>query len=305
MSTKAPTKKQKRTNSVPSGQSIGGWVGPHLGSSVGGKYLVAVTGLIMTGFVIAHMAGNLQIFFSQKRINDYAVALKEMGPLLWGARVFLLITLVVHMAMSLKLNWNARKARPIGYAYEQTVQASFASRHMVLTGLVIFAFLVFHIAHFTLGVVQGAEVAPGRFVNYLDLVDQWHHHDVYSMMIYGFREPILAILYIVAQLFLFLHLTHGVASMFQTVGLNSPRAQRLIRGLAWTVALVVCLGNVSIVAAAWSGWLLPMEYNLVFERGAQPVLPAEDGEFGAPAVAPPKGMPPLPGKKAAEPDAKK
>src|SRR4051812_27809849 len=115
MSSTAPTKKLKRTNRVPSGQGVGGWVGPHLASSVGGKYLVAVTGLIMTGFVITHMAGNLQLFFGQDVINRYAHSLKEMGPLLWLARAVLLITLVVHMAMSLRLNWKAKKARPVGY----------------------------------------------------------------------------------------------------------------------------------------------------------------------------------------------
>src|SRR2546423_13894252 len=86
MSSKVPTKKLRRTNRVPSGQTVGGWVAPHLGSSVGGKYLVAITGIVLTGFVVGHMAGNLQIFFDQERINNYALSLKEMGPLLWAVR---------------------------------------------------------------------------------------------------------------------------------------------------------------------------------------------------------------------------
>jgi succinate dehydrogenase / fumarate reductase cytochrome b subunit len=266
MSSTAPTKRQQPTNRLPSGQGVAGWVSPFLASSVGSKYLVAVTGLILTGFVITHMAGNLQIFLGQETYNAYARSLKDMGPLLWLARAILLLTLVVHMGVSLTLTWKAQKARPVGYAYEKSVQATWWSRHMALTGLVIFVFTVYHIAHFTLGVVHTAELEPGRVVNYLELADARQRHDAYSMMIYGFRDPVVSVLYIIAQLFLLLHLAHGVASMFQTVGLNSRRLQRLIQGLGWTVALVVCGGNIGIVAGVWGGMFPPNANNLAVER---------------------------------------
>jgi succinate dehydrogenase / fumarate reductase cytochrome b subunit len=269
MSTTAPSKRQVATNSFPSRQGLAAWVSPFLQSSVGSKYIVAVTGLIATLFVIGHMLGNLQIFLGQDRINTYAASLKGLGGLLWFIRIILLTAFLLHIVLALRLNWRARQARPIGYACEKTVQASFASRHMVVSGLVILAFTIFHIAHYTLGIVKGAEVetqvvTPNRqmesvttYSNYLDLRDDKGRQDVYSMMIYGFQDPIIAILYLVAQVLLFLHLTHGVASMFQTVGLNNPRAQRAIRMLAWTVALVVCVGNVAIIAGVWLGVMRP------------------------------------------------
>jgi succinate dehydrogenase / fumarate reductase, cytochrome b subunit len=256
MSTAVPSKRQIQTNSVPSHQGLESWVTPFLSSSVGGKYLVAVTGLVATIFVIAHMLGNLQVFFGPDSINAYAASLKKNAGLLWTVRLVLLAAFVLHIGMALWLNWKSRRARPIPYAFEKTVQASFASRHMVLTGLVILVFTVFHIAHYTLGIVKGAPIGD-QVVNYHNLLDAAGRPDVYSMMIYGFRDPIIAILYLVAQIFLFLHLTHGVASMFQSVGLNAPRAQRLIRTVAWAVALVVCLGNAGIVAGVWLGDLKP------------------------------------------------
>lgn len=256
MSTVVPSKRRIQTNSVPSRQGLATWVSPFLQSSVGGKYLVAVTGLVATIFVVVHMLGNLQVFFGPDGINAYAGSLKKNPGILWTARIVLLAAFTLHIVMALWLNWKAKHARPIPYAFEKTVQASFASRHMVLTGLLILVFTVFHIAHFTLGIVKGAEVG-GQVVNYLNLRDNAGRPDVYSMMIYGFRDPIVAILYLVAQAILFLHLTHGVASMFQSVGLNAPRAQRLIRTVAWAVALVVCLGNAGIVVGVWLGDLQP------------------------------------------------
>ncbi len=287
MATTAPSKRQIRTNSVPSGQGLAQWLSPFLRSSVGGKYVVALTGLVLTLFVIGHMLGNLQVFLGQDVINAYAQSLKNLGALLWVVRILLLTAFVLHIALALRLNWRSRQARPIGYAYEQTVQASFASRHMVTTGLVILVFTVFHIAHFTLGVVQGADVETGRtlnaagdvhvttrHLNYLELRDPRGRHDVYSMMLYGFQDPVVAVLYLLAQVFLFLHLVHGVGSMFQSVGLNTPRAQRLIRGIAWAVALVVCLGNAGIVLGVWLGPLRPNPH--IAREGEAHALPAAD-----------------------------
>jgi succinate dehydrogenase / fumarate reductase, cytochrome b subunit len=256
MSTAVPSKRQIQPNSVPSRQGLAGWLSPFLQSSIGGKYLVAVTGLIATIFVVVHMLGNLQVFFGPDSINAYAVSLKKNESLLWTMRLGLLAAFTLHIVMALWLNWKSKQARPISYAFKKTVQASFASRHMAITGLLILVFTVFHIAHFTLGVVPGTSTSA-EGVNYLELRDNAGRPDVYSMMIYGFRKPIVAILYLIAQAILFLHLTHGVASMFQSVGLNATRAQRLIRAIAWAVALVVCVGNAGIVAGVWLGDLKP------------------------------------------------
>jgi succinate dehydrogenase / fumarate reductase, cytochrome b subunit len=306
MSTRALTKRQVVTNSVPSHQGLADWVQPRLRSSVGGKYVVAVTGLILTSFVVVHMLGNLQVFLGSDAINAYAAFLKGHPVLLWTARVVLFITFLVHIGVALWLNWKARRARPIGYARKRTVQASFASRHMVITGLFVLVFTGFHIAHFTLGVVTEAEVkpavtappgeAPAVYENYLDLRDPSDpkRHDVYAMMIYGFRNPIVAGAYILAQVFLFLHLVHGVASMFQTVGLNSPRAQGLIRRIALAVAILVCGGNVGIVAGVASFDSFKMREFLQQPDDRPKMSGAADGGDKKAGKKGLGGMPPLP-----------
>ena len=123
---------------------------------------------------------------------------------------------------------------------------------MLQTGLLIFVFLLFHLAHYTFGWI-GTATVNGETVSYLDLKDGNGLHDVYSMTILGFRNPIIAVLYILAQLLLMMHLSHGVGSVFQTLGANSPRWQPTIRLLSWAVALIVGLGNIAIVVAVWVG----------------------------------------------------
>src|SRR5262245_417126 len=139
----------------------------YLASSVGGKQLVAVTGLGLTGFVLVHMLGNLQIFAGlgdamagQDALNGYAKFLKDQGPLLWVARGALLLIFVLHIALALWLNARNRAARPVAYHYRNTIKATWASRHMVSTGVVVGLFVLFHLAHYTFGWVDGAEVQP-------------------------------------------------------------------------------------------------------------------------------------------------
>ena len=228
------------------------------GSTVGAKFLVAITGLALTGFVIVHMLGNLQIFLGREAINEYAHKLKSLGPLLWVARLSLLAIFVIHIWLAIRLKLRSAAHRPTGYAYERTVQASFASRTMIYSGLLILAFVLFHIAHFTLGLVQSAPTAEGGSQNMLDLHDPTkpEYHDVYRMMIIGLSNPIIAGLYIIAQIILMLHMSHGVASTFQSLGLNTPRTQSAFQILGWAVTLLVGGGNIAIVLAVWLG-LLP------------------------------------------------
>jgi succinate dehydrogenase / fumarate reductase cytochrome b subunit len=257
MSSTAPSKRDRPTNSLPTGKGLLDWVTPVVASTVGGKFLVAITGFILTGFVITHMAGNLQIFLGPDAINEYAKKLKDLGPLLWVARIGLLVAFVVHIALAARLSLLATAARPIGYTHPQTVQATFASRTMMYSGLMILAFTLFHIAHYTLGAFQMVQDTDGVTKSILELKDSHvpPRHDVYRMMIYGFSNPILAILYIVAQLFLMLHLSHGVASIFQTLGLNTPRLQSTWKCLGWAVTFIVGIGNIAMVVAVWLGML--------------------------------------------------
>jgi succinate dehydrogenase / fumarate reductase cytochrome b subunit len=235
------------------------WLFAGLGTTVGSKYVVALTGLALTAFVLVHMAGNLLIFRGRDALNNYALFLKERGALLWLARGGLLTVFVLHIWLGIRLTLRNRAARPTRYAYEDTVQASIASRTMIWSGLVILAFVLFHLMHYTFGLV--AATAPNG-QNYLDLEeslkqstphDPAQRHDVYAMTIYGFRNVPVAIAYIVAQLFLGLHLSHGFASTFQSMGWNAPRWWRVIRTVGFVIALAVVIGNVAMPLAVMTG----------------------------------------------------
>ena len=205
-------------------------------SSISRKALMAVTGLGLLGFVIVHMIGNFQVYEGPDALNAYAKMLREMPALLWVARLTLLLLFAAHIYLGITLYLENRAARPVGYVRFQYEQANIATRTMLLSGLVILAFVIFHLLHFTLGTVQ-PEYFEGR--------DAAGRHDVYAMVIHGFRNPVITVSYIVAQLFLGLHLYHAVPSMFQSIGWKHPRYNPLIEKLGLIVALLIVIGNIS------------------------------------------------------------
>jgi succinate dehydrogenase / fumarate reductase cytochrome b subunit len=142
-------------------------------------------------------------------------------------------------------------ARGTSYVYEDSVQASWASRHMMLTGLVILAFLLYHLAHFTFGWVARADTPGGGQTNYHDLVDAAGRQDVYAMVLSGFRNPWITLSYLIAQGFLGLHLWHGGSSWFQSLGLNAPRYNGVVHRIGPLVATIVVVGNCSIPLAVF------------------------------------------------------
>lgn len=246
-------------NAVPTNSSrepLLNWLRPALTSTVGSKLIVALTGLALTGFVFAHMAGNLLIFQGRDALNSYAEFLKHRPALLWAARIGLLAVFIIHVTLALRLYFRNRSARPERYAYEDTIQATWASRHMALTGIVILAFLIFHLMHYTFGVVSAT--SP-HGTNYLDMKETLARadladpargrHDVYAMTVYGFRNVWVSIAYIVAQVFLGLHLGHGFASAFQSLGWSHPRIAPALRRTSWALAIILVAGNVSMPVA--------------------------------------------------------
>ncbi len=202
---------------------------------------MAVTGLILFGFVIVHMLGNLQIFLGQDQLNAYSEHIQELPFLLWPARIFLLLTLVVHMTVSINLAIENKNARPVRYAHEDTVQVSFASRTMVMSGLIIFAFIVFHLLHFTFD-----KIHP----EFSNLQDSKGRDDVYSMVVLSFRDPLIAVSYITAMAVLCFHLSHGLSSLFQSLGLNNEDIKAKIKWTGYALALIVFIGNSSMPLAA-------------------------------------------------------
>ena len=216
-------------------------VSRYLNSTIGAKTLMAVTGLGLVLFVIAHMAGNLQIYAGPDTMNRYAATLKGMPAVLWTLRLGLLAFFLAHVFMGLKLYFRNRAARPTRYEYQHTEEASFASRFMLQSGLVLLAFIVYHLLHFTFGVTNPAEYAGNLRPYQLDGKDV---EDVYQMFILGFRNPAIAAAYIVAQIFLALHLYHGVASTFQSLGWMKRKYKRMVGRVGLAIAFVVTAGNI-------------------------------------------------------------
>lgn len=213
--------------------------------------VVAITGLILIGFVVGHLIGNLQIFLGPDWINSYAEHLRDLGPLLWAVRVFLLVTVVLHIYYTIRLAIENRAARPNRYAKKDHVKASFASRHMAMSGLIVLAFILYHLAHFTV------RVADPRFA--LLKADPLNRYDVYSMMVYGFQNPIVSGFYILAMFLLTLHLTHGASSFFQSLGLNDKKMTARLAGLGRAFAWLIFLGYTSIPVAVLLGIVKPAQ----------------------------------------------
>jgi succinate dehydrogenase / fumarate reductase cytochrome b subunit len=241
------------------GVNAGAFLSALLDSSVGAKVLVALTGVGLVGFVVFHMIGNLKLFQGPDAINAYAYFLKhDLGAFLWVARAGLLGIFVLHIVLAVRLKLRSAAARPIGYVHQRTAQATVASRTMIWTGVVVGLFVLFHLAHYTFGWVKQAEVAPGQYVSYLDLKDARGRHDVYSMTVAGFRNVPIAVLYLAAQVVLFVHLRHGIPSVFQTLGLKNVRFRGWIDILGLLVALTILVGNSAIVLAVLLGYIPPL-----------------------------------------------
>ncbi len=217
-------------------------------SSVGAKYIMALTGLGLMLFVIGHMSGNLLIYGGKDALNSYAHGLTEHPVLLWTARGGLLTIFVIHILLAFRLTQEDAAARPIHYVCENTIQASWASRHMLLTGFVILGFVIYHLLHFTFGVTD-----PGHFKSTLPL-DPKEQADVAGMVVAGFQQPVVAGAYIIAQIILGLHLWHGGSSWLQHLGLNGRGYEPLVNNLGALVALVVIVGNCSIPLVILMGW---------------------------------------------------
>jgi succinate dehydrogenase / fumarate reductase cytochrome b subunit len=220
-------------------------------SSVGRKMIVAITGIILILFVIGHLLGNLQIFLGPDWINGYSQHLRDLGPILWLIRAFLLVTVILHIYFTILLAMENRRARRINYKEKTHVKATFASRHMVVSGLVVFAFIIFHLLHFT-----GGQFNP-RFTTLR--TDPLNHHDVYSMMVYGFQNIYVSAFYIVGLFLLTLHLTHGSSSFFQSLGLTNQKLTPRLAVSGRVFAWLLFIGYASIPVAVLLGIVQPAQ----------------------------------------------
>jgi succinate dehydrogenase / fumarate reductase cytochrome b subunit len=202
---------------------------------------MALTGLVLAGFVLGHMSGNLLMFKDHDAINAYAKWLHEHAGLLWGARLVLILSVIAHIWVGIQLTLENRAARAGGPADEATRRASVASRTMPYSGVVILAFLVFHLLHYTFRTVALGGASFGD--------------DVHAMVVAGFSCRSVSIFYIISMLLLCLHLSHGVSSVFQTLGLRNERWRARLDFVAVAYGWIIALGFISIPLAVLTGCL--------------------------------------------------
>jgi succinate dehydrogenase / fumarate reductase cytochrome b subunit len=208
-----------------------------LRSTIGRKVVMALSGIVLFGFVVVHMLGNLQVYLGPGKLDEYAEALRKLPALLWAARLGLLAAALAHVWAAWSLTRTSRAARPVGYAERADLASSYASRTMRWSGVIVLSFIVYHLLHFTFGSVHPSFVEG-----------QVHHN-----LVAGFRSPLVCGFYVLAMLCLGAHMYHGVWSMLQTLGLSHARYNHLRHAFATLLTAVVVAGNISFPLAVLAG----------------------------------------------------
>lgn len=225
------------------------WLTKFLTSTIGMKILMAVTGLMLFGFVLVHMVGNLQVFLGEHTYNHYAQMLQGNPEIVWIARMGLLGAVVAHMFSAISLTMRSKGARPQGYKMKKWLSGTYAVRTMRFGGFVLLAFIVFHLAQFT---IAGVGVEGFR---HCEWVGNEFTCYAYQNFVAGFQNPLIVLFYIVAQAFLGLHLAHGVWSMLRTLGMTNPRHDALARKGATLFGVAMFMGNSIMPIAVIAGFV--------------------------------------------------
>ncbi|MDP9192835.1 MAG: succinate dehydrogenase cytochrome b subunit [Acidobacteriota bacterium] len=222
------------------------WFGNFYRSAIGKKAVMAITGVILFGWIFAHMAGNLKLFFGAEALNHYAEWLRDLGgpifpheSVLWITRILLLVVVVLHIHSAYMLTMMNRRARPTDYADRDFVKGTYAARTMRWGGVIILLFVIYHLLHLTTGDAHHAFI-PG---------------EVYHNVVTGFQVWWVAAIYIIANLALGLHLYHGVWSMFSSVGMTNPRFEHWRRTFATVFAIVITAANISFPLSVLTGFV--------------------------------------------------
>lgn len=226
--------------------------GPHpillwLFSSIGKKTIVALTGIALVLFVTGHLLGNFTVFLGPDWLNSYAVHLQGLGPLLWVIRFGLLGVVALHIFFTMLLWKENQAARPKKYIASDPIQTTVFARTMRLSGLCVLAFIVFHLAHFTLCVVDPS------FKGLHTTLDGQPVHDVYRMVVLGFSNVPVSFIYMAGLFLLTLHLSHGIGSLFQTLGFTNRNTRPVIERVTKAYAWLLFLGYISIPIAVLTG----------------------------------------------------
>ena len=221
------------------------WLKQFLNSTIGLKVIMALTGLVLVGFVVVHMLGNMQIHLEfieagrgAQALDEYAALLHSNKAILWGARIILLSAVFGHLYSATVLTIRARRARKVNYGNHKWFSGSYAVRTMRWGGVIVLAFIVYHLMHLTIGTSVTPAMETGK---------------VFANIVHGFSNPGVVAFYVIAQLALGFHLAHGIWSLFRTLGMSNPRWDGLVKNIAATTAIIVTLGNISIPIAVISG----------------------------------------------------
>lgn len=209
-------------------------------TTIAKKAVMAVSGVVLAGFVVGHLIGNLQIFLGPERFNGYARTLRALPELLWPTRAVLLVMVLAHIWSAVQLAVVKSEARPQGYVRKRSTDSTYSSRTMYWSGPILAAFIIYHLMQFTFGVGGTA---------FRDL-------DAYGNVIHGFRVPLVSAFYILSMALLAMHLRHGLWSMFQTLGVHHSRYMARFKVAAAVIAAFIFLGFVSIPVAVLTG-LIP------------------------------------------------
>ena len=205
---------------------------------------MAVTGLLLIGFVLMHLSGNLLVFAGPYLLNVYAEKHRHVPALLWTARVVLLAALIAHVVITVQLAAENRRARPHRYGQHQTAETTFAARTMMLSGLLLLAYLAYHLLHFTFRVTN-PELSHG--------VDAFGRHDVYAMVVGSFRRPLISLVYVVGMAVVCAHLSHGIGSVFQTLGVANAHVVEMAARVGRLLAVGLFVAYCSIPVAVMAG----------------------------------------------------
>ncbi len=226
--------------------------GPHpillwLLSSIGKKTIVALTGICLVLFVTGHLLGNFTIYLGPDWLNAYALHLQSLGPILWVIRLGLLGVVGCHILFTMLLWKENQAARPKKYIAADPIQTTVFARTMRLSGLCVLAFIVFHLAHFTLGIVDPS------YLHMETMLDGHEVHDVFKMVVTGFSNVPVSLIYIGGLFLLTLHLSHGIGSLFQTLGITNRTTRPLIELVTKAYAWLLFLGYISIPVSVLTG----------------------------------------------------
>lgn len=219
-----------------------------IGGTIGLKLLMAASGLALVGFAVVHMLGHLQVFAGRDAYNAYAATLQGLGAIKWAARGGLLAALVVHVACGVSLSRRNRAARTVGYTAQRLRRTTGYGRAMLLTGVVFVAFLLYHLAHFTLGWVH-----PEHF----SAVDSLGRTDIYGNFVRSFGNPIIVVTYCVASVAVAMHATHATSSMLRPLGLSQGRLRKLCERAGATVGVALLAGFACVPVACLLGLVAP------------------------------------------------